>query len=583
VVRQYLDGMVHPSAAADPLRAARHRIFLIANLVCGLFAALAVPAYLVSASRPSLLVVAVLGGLFMLAPLALLVSRSGRLELGHSLGAGLLAALVALVASRTGGLQSIALVWLLVVPAEAALSGSARVIAIAVLSAMAALLGVAFLSVADLLPVAGTGVHDASLTLLVLSTGMLYAGSIALRLAALGTETEALAREFASRYQMMTRHAEEIFSLHGAGGETHAISPSAREVLQAATPSLLADGLFRRIHLGDRSRFLDLIDRARRTGEDLRADIRVLAGDDMPGLARFRTLAMRVIGSDGEAASRHDATLVVSSDVTDARDRREGASQAREDAIEANRAKTRFLANISHELRTPLNAIIGFSDLMTTRTGLPLGVEKYREYAELIHASGEHLLQIVNDILDMSRIESGNFEISREPVAAEALLASTIAMVRGQAADAGLEISLAVAPDLPDLHADPKACRQILLNLLTNAIKFSEPGGGIHVTAHRMPDSAVICVRDEGIGIGEADLVRIGQPFFQASSGYDRRRDGVGLGLSVVKGLAELHGGSVKFTSELGRGTTVSLELPNPKIVSNYVAAPPGARLSASA
>jgi cell cycle sensor histidine kinase DivJ len=230
---------------------------------------------------------------------------------------------------------------------------------------------------------------------------------------------------------------------------------------------------------------------------------------------------------------------------------------------------------VSHELRTPLNAIIGFSELLASDICGTLPDPRQREYVALIHESGSHLLTVVNDILDMSKIEAGKLELVVEPFAVEDMVKATQRMVAQLAAERGLTLAAEIAPGLPDLAADPRACRQILINLLSNAIKFTERGGRVHITAMREGGFIAIGVADTGIGIAEADVARLGEPFVQARGGYDRRHAGTGLGLSVVKGLTALHGGAMRIESRLGVGTTVTVRLPIDGPATTDVAAPP--------
>ena len=237
-------------------------------------------------------------------------------------------------------------------------------------------------------------------------------------------------------------------------------------------------------------------------------------------------------------------------------------SQAMEEVEAASVAKNRFLANVSHELRTPLNAILGFSELLNSPIAAEIKQEKRTEYVSLIHASARHLLSVLNDILDMSKIETGKYSIVVEPFALAKCLSSTIAMMEGQARPKGINLQLEGLDELPDIVADERAVRQILINLVSNAIKFSEPGQTVTVNAHRRARTVAIEVRDNGIGISEEHLKDLGKPFFQADSRYDRRYEGTGLGLSVVKGLVELHEGTIRFASKRHAGTTVTVTLP---------------------
>ncbi len=233
----------------------------------------------------------------------------------------------------------------------------------------------------------------------------------------------------------------------------------------------------------------------------------------------------------------------------------------REAAITASKDKSLFLASMSHELRTPLNAIIGFSDMMKARLFGPIPA-KYAEYADLIHESGRHLVDLVGDVLDMSKIESAHYKLSMENFELTDVVRSCVKLLQLGGEEAGVKVTT----DLPDFDvpviADRKAIRQILFNLLSNAIKFT-PGGGTVVTRIELKDDHVIlCVSDDGVGMSQDDATRVGQPFQQAESAKQSDARGTGLGLSLVKALSELHEGTFHLQSELGQGTKIELHLP---------------------
>ena len=217
---------------------------------------------------------------------------------------------------------------------------------------------------------------------------------------------------------------------------------------------------------------------------------------------------------------------------------------------------------MSHELRTPLNAVIGFSEIINRELFGTLGEARYRDYARLIHESGEHLLNVVNDILYMSKIEAGKFGIVKEPFDVAPLVKSCCDIMRHTAEQRSLSLIMDVAPGIPELPADKRACKQMLLNVISNAIKFTDPGGWVRVSARLADGNVEFSVADNGIGIAEQDLPKLGKPFVQANNSYDRSYDGAGLGLSVVKGLARLHGGRLALASTLGEGTTATIVLP---------------------
>ncbi|MDE2183264.1 MAG: MASE1 domain-containing protein [Alphaproteobacteria bacterium] len=241
---------------------------------------------------------------------------------------------------------------------------------------------------------------------------------------------------------------------------------------------------------------------------------------------------------------------------------REEALVARDASHSANRSKSMFLANMSHELRTPLNAIIGFAELMHDQTFGPLGDERYKEYAELIQRAGQHLLALISDILDMSKIEAGKFELQWECLDVRVIARDCMALMSGRAGERGVTLADDLPPSALWANADQRAMKQILLNLLSNAIKFTPRGGRVTVRAHQVEDRVVISVCDTGMGIAADQLGRLGNPFVQVRNNAGASHEGTGLGLALVRALAELHRGSFKIESTVGRGTVVCVDIP---------------------
>ena len=235
-------------------------------------------------------------------------------------------------------------------------------------------------------------------------------------------------------------------------------------------------------------------------------------------------------------------------------------------ALAASQAKSSFLANMSHELRTPLNVIIGFADLIARQSAGPIAQAKYVDYASTIQKSGEHLLSMVNDVLDLSKIEADKYRIEEAEVGLSDAAIEAIRLVAKVAEDAGLTIDNQVDGALPRILGDRRAIRQILLNLLSNAIKFTPAGGRITVAAGLSDEGAWLSVSDTGIGIARQDLDRLGVPFLRV--GQVKSETGAGLGLALCRRLAEFHGGRIEIESERGRGTTVRLVVPKSRVAS---------------
>jgi len=241
---------------------------------------------------------------------------------------------------------------------------------------------------------------------------------------------------------------------------------------------------------------------------------------------------------------------------------------SKEAAEYANRTKSEFLANMSHELRTPLNAIIGFSEFMKKEMGGPIGSKKYAEYVSDIHDSGQHLLSIINDILDLARLETGRLELNEADICASALVAASVAMMRQRAEEAGVTLILDLPPDLPALRADERAVKQILFNFISNAIKFTPEGGQVTVSLGEGQNGSFdLVVRDTGIGMSENEIVVALAPFGQVDSKLARKHQGTGLGFPICESLMRLHGGVLRIQSVPGQGTTMIASFPRERAV----------------
>ncbi|HME29753.1 MAG TPA: ATP-binding protein [Pseudolabrys sp.] len=279
------------------------------------------------------------------------------------------------------------------------------------------------------------------------------------------------------------------------------------------------------------------------------------------------------VGTDITALKTHEEKLVDSekrlmATVADLRASQQRSAELAEKyaeektrAEEANQAKSKFLANMSHELRTPLNAIIGFSEIMESGMFGPLGAEKYHEYCSDIRGSGQYLLEVINDILDMSKIEAGRIRLDFEDLNLDSLLGEAMRVVGARAQDKQLQLSARISPELR-LRADRRALKQIILNLLSNAVKFTPAGGRVTVRGRASDQCITLAIADTGIGIAKDALTRLGRPFEQVESQLTKSHQGSGLGLAISKSLVELHGGRMCIRSMLGRGTLVVVRLP---------------------
>ena len=273
-----------------------------------------------------------------------------------------------------------------------------------------------------------------------------------------------------------------------------------------------------------------------------------------------------IVGVGGIARDRVNEMLAArfaNEDLTDAlRVARDDALRKRFEAEAANASKTVFLANMSHELRTPLNAILGFSDIIAEQS-FGAAIDRYREYARDIHTSGAHLLSLINDLLDVAKIEAGKMEIDPQPVDLAPILEAVQRLMGGRAAAKGQSLEFSTSANMPVVIADPRALKQIVLNLVSNAVKFTPNGGRIRVQCN-LADNAgfFIRVEDNGPGIPKEKLAKVFTPFSQVDNRYDSNGGGTGLGLALVQGLAQLHGGCATLESEVGAGTVATVQFP---------------------
>jgi two-component system, cell cycle sensor histidine kinase DivJ len=584
-IRNFLGIMMHPlgqeqlPAAGGPA-AIRERAFLAPRLLGGLGMVAAVVTAFMPRGTPSVFEIALLAWLLAGFSIAYFLSRAGQDESAHVLSTLALTGLVTTVAFSTGGLNSFAAIWLVLVPAEAALAGSRRVVALASMVALGAA-GFLLLTstpdpMASMLAPAQTPSMPAILGVV---SALLYAMGLAL-----GSQSPARGSRLDpaedDRLRLLARDMAEVVARHDSNGRVLFASPAAQSVLGAEPHDLHGRGLFDRVHVADRPDFLTALRDVATLREGRTVEVRMRRDAVEPGAGGgFVWIEMRCWPADPAPPAGEGCEVVaVMRDVTARKDEEHAIEDARAEAERANVAKSRFLATMSHELRTPLNAIIGFSEMLREEGALMIRAEQRHDYAQLINESGHHLLSVVNGILDMSKIESGNFEIVPEPVATGRVIAECCELLALRARQAGIEVAVELKDDLPEVVADKRALLQIMLNLLSNAIKFSDPGDKVTVSAMAASgcdwthftgaeaghDAAhiVISVEDTGVGIGAEDLPRVGEPFFQARSSYDRRHDGTGLGVSIVKGLLALHGGWMEIESRVGTGTRVMVHLP---------------------
>lgn len=344
-----------------------------------------------------------------------------------------------------------------------------------------------------------------------------------------------------------------------AHGEVLDASAKARTMLRLPPELLFGTGLFDRIHLSDRVPYLSALADMRDGALSRRLDLRVRLPQNSGVTAdNYRPFSLEMMRAPGEETV---FTLVLRENDELAGLRQELAA-ANEAAASAEVAKGRFLAVVSHELRTPLNAIIGFSDMLLHEMFGSFKDPRQKEYVGLVRDSGQHLLAVVTSILDVSRIESGAYATEPEPFRFREAVEMCQSMMRLQAEAKAIDLQAQIAPDAGEINADRRAVQQILINLVSNAIKFTPEGGNVVIGAKRIGSRLHFWVRDTGIGIAEEDFANLGKPFMQIQNDYTRRFEGTGLGLSLVKGLVALHEGTMSIESMPGEGTTVTISLP---------------------
>ncbi|WP_164933767.1 PAS domain-containing sensor histidine kinase [Bradyrhizobium guangzhouense] len=584
IIRDCLDALLHPSARYDALTRARHRAFMAPRLLGSLAAFAAFPVYLVLRGAPSAIEVAAFAWLIAPILLSWFLSRTGRYEGAHVLSSLALAGLIMAIAATTGGIESFAAIWLVVVPLEAALSASRRVAAFASVLALSCAALLILLSQFGWLPsgeLSGTG--RSMMMAFGVASATLYAAGLAFGAESLARTSVTLLSREEERYRLLARNMSDVISRHQRNGAVQFISPAAEAMLGMPAAQLLGHGLFDRVHVADRPAYLTaLSDAARGDVRSVEFRLRRDPIGSERGQIDFIWVEMRCrpLDQDQRQNPYNDVAadlevVAVMRDVTDRKLSEQALDQARSAAEAADAAKTRFLATMSHELRTPLNAIIGFSEMIAQEQALMLAASQRKEYAELINASGQHLLSVVNGILDMSKMESGNFEIASEPFAPRAALMHCCNLLALKARESGIDLITDAPQDLPVMTGDPRAFKQIVLNLVANAVKFTERGGQVTVSASASASQLTLRISDTGVGIAPDDLKRIGAPFFQCGKTYERRHEGTGLGLSIVKSLVSLHLGELTVQSKLGEGTAVTVKLP-------LVYTPPQAKPAAS-
>jgi PAS domain S-box-containing protein len=356
------------------------------------------------------------------------------------------------------------------------------------------------------------------------------------------------------RYHVMMEEASDIIMLHAPGGRVEFASAALERILGRTLREFDAMGYLAIVHPDDRQE-AEKVSRRPQRGETCTATYRARHRD-----GHYVWIEVTTRSVFDEKTGDYCYVVAVSRDVSERMRQEVEMRAAREAAEAANRAKSSFLANMSHELRTPLNAILGFADIMRDELFGPISNSRYREYISLIHNSGQLLLDLIGDVLDMAKIEAGKLELVFEDVSLAAIL-HECAQIMAERAERG-GVTMRVNTNGTVCSADRRAMKQIVLNLLSNAVKFTPAGGEVEVSDALVGERVRITVSDTGIGIAPEDLPRLANPFEQACADPKLAKGGTGLGLSLVRALAEKHGGAFAVESTPGEGTTVTVEFP---------------------
>ena len=418
---------------------------------------------------------------------------------------------------------------------------------------MTALLGLGFCGLAALVVLLGiAGFRRVpAWQFMALAVGTLAQAALLAGLTRSGKRAAAAAAEGAAMYRFLADNAMDLITRHSSDGRIRFASPAALALLGREPQSVVGLAPAALVHPDDLPALNAALMESSYFGRAASAEVRLRQAD---GALLWAEIRCRPVSEGGDI-------VAVTRDISAAKSQERALVEARDAALDASRAKSRFLANMSHELRTPLNAIIGFSEMMTREMFGEIG-PRYQEYSRMIHESGSHLLELINSVLDMSKIEAGKFELSEELFNLQDVAESALRFLRVPAERAGVTLTLDITPPARLAWGDRRAVKQILVNLLSNGVKYTPPGGEVRITA-RIDRGIEIVVRDTGTGIAAADLERLGKPFEQVESAETRGKEGTGLGLALVKALALMHGGEAAITSALGEGTTVTVRLPN--------------------
>jgi cell cycle sensor histidine kinase DivJ len=540
-IRSAFDWLLHKSVQGDALGMLRHRAFIASRLIAFCVGLSALPFCLFAWGPPEFVDTLLIAGLSVPLIGAILLSRTGNYEIAQLISAAGSLVMIGCLAWQTDGLNSFLIGWMIVTLVEAALSGSSRVFTFALSVAGVLALALSLAAYNWMLPEPQAPLYT---VLALLAAAISFIGN-AYGLSAGFNEAHAeqngTHRVIADRYRMMVEHAADMVSLHTRSGNLLFASNAAKNIIGESDAQL-----FDRVHVQDRPAFLKMFEHAGQNNKPAMLEFR-LQCDGAYKWVEMHCAPM----SGGEGVPLQ--FVAITREIIKYED-----AHFNEAADKAQVERNRMLAQLSHELRTPLNAMLGFAEILSGRTGAPLTTRTKNHYATLIHLAGSHLLDVVNSVLDAGKAGAGAFTIEAVRFQPAQLVDECLTLMEKQAVKAGVSLKKTQMRAIPEIYADPRACKQILLNLIQNGIKFTPSGGSVMLGLSANEESVTLIVSDTGIGIDKKDIAKLGQPFAR----LDHDVPGSGLGLSLVKNFAEMQGGSLSISSQVGRGTVVSVILP---------------------
>jgi two-component system, cell cycle sensor histidine kinase DivJ len=570
-VDHWLAGLVHQSGRSDPTECFRHERFIVSRTVSTLAALAAIPPYLIGRGAPTALEILSLA--VFLAPLAavVLASRTGRLDGAQAIVSAALMLFAAGASATFGGTSTLAILALAFVPLEALLSGSRRATAVA---ALLGLFGIPFVLIFEANGLGGGGPTALATVFAVgFAVALGHAVGQAVGDFRLRAHLQTALRSGEARESAAFQAIDDLVTWHDCNGSVVKANGGGARLLGTVPMQLKGRGFFCRIHVADRPAYLKAISDAASATEPVVVQFRMRAGDGVDPLLH-RNPALARIGSRGAQdlvwvemrahrlrAPGEDGAVVVAAtrSIAEHMQRAEELETLHRAANRAGEERAQLLATASQELRTPLDAIIGYAAMLKAKGGSgPMA----KEYAEIIHFSGQHMLGVVSTLLDLSAVEAGGRDLDLESLDVAELVQDCCRSMTSSADRAGVAIAHHVSRNVPELFADRQACEQILLHLLSSAVKFTPRGGLVTVQAKREGERIAFTVRETGIGAPGVEPLQVGDRFRRSSAGRPRPEKSDGLGLSVVRSLVGLHQGRISIASTPGDGMSVTVSLP---------------------